>query len=93
VDAPDDLLRASCLLCGRPTYDPAKRERPWSRGVSAGRQVLICPICQAERDDWSGSLDRCGRCGSTRLSVMLGEITCRQCGFIAGEEEIETPGA
>ena len=72
------------MLCGRPTYDPPKKERPWSRAVSAGRQVLICPVCQAERPDWTAALDRCARCGSTRLSVMLEEVVCRQCGLIAG---------
>jgi ribosomal protein L37E len=86
VDAPDSLIRASCLLCGRPTYDPSKKERPWSRAVSAGTQVLICPICQVEREDWTTHLDRCRRCGSTRLSVMLGEVVCRQCGFESGVE-------
>ncbi len=35
------------MLCGRPTYDPDKRERPWARGVAGGRQVLVCPSCQA----------------------------------------------
>jgi hypothetical protein len=74
--------RAGCVLCGRPTYDPDKKERPWSRGVSEGRQVLICPICQMERPDWTEVLDRCGSCGSTRLSVMLGEVICRQCGQV-----------
>lgn len=72
------------MVCGRPTYDPDKRERPWSRGVSGGRQVLVCPQCQRERPAWADALDRCERCGSTRLSLMLGEVTCRQCGFIAG---------
>jgi predicted amidophosphoribosyltransferase len=72
------------MLCGRPTYDPDKKERPWSRAVSGGRQVLICPACQAERPDWTATLDRCARCGSTRLSAMLEEVVCRQCGLIAG---------
>lgn len=70
----------SCLVCGRPTYDPDKRERPWARGVRGGRQVLVCPRCQAERTDWPAQLDRCPSCGSTRLSVTLGEVTCRSCG-------------
>src|SRR6266496_1931896 len=73
-----------CFLCGRATYDPDKRERPWSRGVSEGHQVLVCPQCQADRTDWTERLDRCERCGSTRLSVMLGEVVCRQCGLVAG---------
>jgi hypothetical protein len=78
--------RTSCLLCGRPTYDPDKRERPWIRAASEGRQVLICPTCQTTNQDWAARLDRCARCGSTRLSVMLGEVVCRQCGLIAGPE-------
>jgi rubredoxin len=72
--------RPGCSLCGRPTYDPDKRERPWARAVSGGRQVLICPVCQTERSDWSANLDRCGSCGGTRLSAMLGEVVCRACG-------------
>ena len=85
------LGSTGCFLCGRATYDPDKRERPWSRGVSAGRQVLVCPHCQAERADWMERLDRCERCGSTRLSVMLGEVVCRQCGLVAGTLESEEP--
>jgi hypothetical protein len=70
----------SCLLCGRATYDPDKRERPWARAVKQGRQVLVCPTCQSERPDWDATLDRCTECGSTRLSVTLGEVSCRACG-------------
>jgi hypothetical protein len=72
------------MFCGRLPYDPDKKERPWSRAVSAGRQVLICPVCQTERLDWTATLDQCARCGSTRLSLMLEEVVCRQCGLIAG---------
>jgi hypothetical protein len=50
------------------------------RGVSGGVQVLICPECQRERSDWAVGLDRCGACGGTRLSAMLGEVVCRSCG-------------
>ncbi|MDQ3991327.1 MAG: hypothetical protein M3245_03325, partial [Actinomycetota bacterium] len=59
---------------------PEKRERPWARGVAAGRQVLVCPACQAERAGWEGALQRCPRCASTRLSMTLGEVVCRACG-------------
>jgi len=76
--------RAGCFLCGRPTYDPDKKERQWIRGVAEGRQVLICPVCQVERPGWIDRLDRCEQCGSTRLSATLGEVICRQCGFVAG---------
>jgi Zn finger protein HypA/HybF involved in hydrogenase expression len=81
---------ARCALCGRPTYDPDKKERPWARAVSKGVQVLICPQCQAERDDWAESLDRCQKCGATRLSAMLGEVVCRACGH---EQVRQTEGA
>ena len=50
------------------------------RAVSGGAQVLICPECQRERPDWADGLDRCGACGGTRLSAMLGEVVCRACG-------------
>lgn len=72
----------ACLLCGRPTYDPDKREQPWVRGVKEGRLVLVCPSCQRDRAGWAEALDRCQECGSTRLSVMLGEVTCRACGHV-----------
>ena len=77
-----EIQRAGCYLCGRPTFDPDKRERPWVRAVAGGRQVLVCPFCQAERTDWAEGLDRCQQCGSTRLSAMLGEIVCRACGHV-----------
>lgn len=86
-------VRAACHLCGRPTYDPGKRERPWARGVSGGHQVLVCPACQADRPDWADGLDRCERCGSTRLSLLLGEVTCRECGYIGAAAGGGNPGA
>lgn len=70
------------MVCGRPTYDPDKRERPWARAVREGRQVLVCPACQTAAPDWPSTVDRCEACGSTRLSVTLGELTCRQCGRV-----------
>ncbi|MGH2682069.1 MAG: hypothetical protein ACRDIX_02410 [Actinomycetota bacterium] len=73
-----------CHVCGRATYDPDKRERPWVRGVAGGRQVLVCPACQRDHPDWSDGLDRCERCSSTRLSVMLGNVVCRACGHVGG---------
>ena len=72
--------RPGCFLCHRPTFDPDKREVPWARAVAGGVQVLICPDCQHDRPDWQESLDRCEACGSTRLSVTLGEVVCRACG-------------
>lgn len=71
------------MLCGRPTYDPDKRERPWARGVAGGRQVLVCPSCQAERPEWPTLLDHCETCDSTRLGVTLARVVCRQCGTVA----------
>jgi ribosomal protein L37E len=86
--------QAKCWLCGRPTYDPDKRDRPWARAVSQSRQVLVCPVCQTERPDWAEDLDRCRSCGATRLSVMLGEVVCRACGHVQSEESPElTTGA
>jgi len=79
VDGPPSD-RPGCLLCGRPTFDPDKRERPWVRAVAAGRQVLVCPACQESTPDWADRLDRCEACESTRLSAMLGQVVCRQCG-------------
>jgi uncharacterized Zn finger protein (UPF0148 family) len=59
--------------------------------VSGGGQVLVCPVCQRDRQDWAARLDRCQRCGSPRLSLMLGEVTCRACGFLAGSEPSASP--
>jgi transcription initiation factor TFIIIB Brf1 subunit/transcription initiation factor TFIIB len=36
-------------------------------------------------------LERCERCGSTRLSAMLGEVVCRQCGLVAGTLHADEP--
>jgi hypothetical protein len=77
-------MRPGCYLCGRPTFDPDKRERPWARATAGGRQVLVCPRCQEERPDWTVQLDRCESCGATRLSVVVGEVVCRECGFVRG---------
>jgi hypothetical protein len=74
--------RPACWRCGRPTYDPDKRSVPWARAVAGGRQVLICPSCQAE-PGWADGLDRCASCGGTRLSIQLGDVVCRACGHTA----------
>src|SRR5947209_17254781 len=74
--------RAVCWRCGRPTYDPDKRERPWARAVAAGEQVLICPACQEADPSWVERVDRCERCCGTRLTAMLGEVVCRACGHL-----------
>jgi hypothetical protein len=83
LDASD---RPRCFICSRPTFDPDKRERPWARAAVGGHQALICPRCQEERPDWVVQLDRCERCGATRLSVVLGEVVCRECGHVRGAE-------
>jgi hypothetical protein len=88
IDAVHSAMGPGCALCGRATYDPDKRERPWSRGVRGERQVLICPVCQSERPEWISMLDRCERCSSPRLSLMLGEVVCRQCGHVRGSYEM-----
>ncbi|MDP9069079.1 MAG: hypothetical protein M3N53_12145 [Actinomycetota bacterium] len=43
-------------------------------------QVLVCPVCQQEHPEWVDELDRCPRCGSTRLKMMLGSVVCKVCG-------------
>jgi hypothetical protein len=84
---PETAAGPRCFLCGRPTFDPDKRERPWARAAVAGEQVLVCPRCQEERPDWAVQLDRCESCGATRLSAVLGEIVCRACGHVRGSVE------
>ncbi len=70
----------ACVLCGRPTFDPGRREGPWVRAVVRGRQVLVCPSCAGSRPEWIAMVDRCRACGGTRLSVTLGRVVCRACG-------------
>ncbi len=77
---------AGCAFCGRRTYDPSKKERPWARGVSSGAHVLVCPECQSGGPAWIERMDRCSRCGSTRLSLTLGEVVCRECGVLRPTE-------
>jgi hypothetical protein len=83
MSGPEEAAAAArCWICSRPTYDPSKRERPWARAVSGGHQVLVCPACQDDHPSWSSRVDRCARCGGTRLSAMLGEVVCRACGEV-----------
>jgi predicted amidophosphoribosyltransferase len=86
------MTDASCFICGRRTYDPDKRDRPWARGASGGRLVLVCPVCQSERPEWDQGLDRCERCGSTRLSVTLDRVVCRACGHVSSVTDEDTSG-
>lgn len=69
-----------CARCGRRQSDPASGPSDWRRGVLAGEQVLVCPVCAA--DGALEALDRCAACGSTALVRRLGETTCRGCGAV-----------
>jgi hypothetical protein len=71
-----------CYRCGARQVDPDRGESPWRRGVRADRQVLICPGCQSSFD-WMADLDRCPVCASAHLVRRLGEVECRDCGFVS----------
>jgi hypothetical protein len=43
--------------------------------------VLICPACQSSVD-WVGELDQCPVCASVHLMRRLGEVECRDCGYV-----------
>jgi len=43
--------------------------------------VLICPTCQSSYD-WMAELDRCPVCLSVHLVRRLGEVECRDCGYV-----------
>jgi hypothetical protein len=70
-----------CYRCGARQVDPDRGESPWKRGVRADRQVLICPACQSS-SDWMSELDRCPVCSSVHLVRRLGEVECRDCGYV-----------
>ena len=70
-----------CYRCGARQVDPDRGESPWKRGVRADRQVLICPTCQSSTD-WMAELDRCPVCLSAHLVRRLGEVECRDCGYV-----------
>jgi hypothetical protein len=70
-----------CYRCGARQVDPDRGESPWKRGVRADRQVLICPTCQSSFD-WMAELDRCPVCLSAHLVRRLGEVECRDCGYV-----------
>lgn len=81
-----------CYRCGTRQVDPGRGQSPWKRGVRADQQVLVCPACQAAHD-WTADLDRCQQCGSTQLVRRLGEVECRECGFVRDPDEAaELPG-
>jgi hypothetical protein len=75
-----------CYRCGTRQVDPVRGHSPWQRGVRANQQVLVCPCCQAA-PGWTAELDACRQCGSVRLVRRLGEVECRQCGFVVPPEE------
>ena len=43
--------------------------------------MLVCPACQSSVD-WTGELDRCPVCSSVHLVRRLGEVECRDCGYV-----------
>src|ERR1039458_5773266 len=71
-----------CYRCGTRQVDPDRGESPWKRGVRNDRQVLVCPGCQSSFD-WMAELDRCPVCASAHLVRRLGEVECRDCGFVS----------
>ena len=80
-----------CYRCGTRQVDPDRGSSPWLRGVRADRQVLICPGCQAA-GEWVADLDQCQVCASVRLVRRLGEVECRDCGYV-GESAPVSLGA
>src|SRR5947208_16274165 len=88
LDEPLVPSGAGCRLCGRSTYDPDKRSRPWVRGVSAGSQGLGCATCQAAHPGVDVTLDRCERRGSLRQSLTLGARPGRACGHLQASVEV-----
>ena len=80
-----------CYRCGTRQVDPDRGSSPWLRGVKADRQVLICPGCQAA-GEWVADLDGCQVCTSVRLVRRLGEVECRDCGYV-GESGRVSVGA
>lgn len=80
----------ACYRCGSRQVDPVRGHSPWRRGVRGDQQVLICPTCQGMHD-WKADLDQCSRCGSVRLVRRLGEVECRDCGFVVAPEVAVAP--
>ncbi|MGE5290322.1 MAG: hypothetical protein ACM3ML_24675 [Micromonosporaceae bacterium] len=79
-----------CYRCGSRQVDPDREASPWKRGVRHDRQVLVCPDCQTAHD-WTFELDRCGSCGGVRLIARLGEVECRECGWIRPADPVMDP--
>ena len=68
-----------CYRCDRVQTDPVKGPSLWKRGVVRCEQVLVCPECQETDPQWADELDRCPRCGSARLVMVMGSILCKDC--------------
>jgi len=81
-----------CYRCGTRQVDPDRGASPWKRGVVHDRQVLLCPVCQAEHQP-ATELDRCGSCLSTHLVARLGEVECRDCGWVKSASPAQPPPA
>lgn len=80
-----------CYRCGARQTDPIRGASPWKRGVRAERQVLVCPDCQSS-GDWIADLDHCAVCGSSAMVSRLGEIECRECGYVRpAEPRVDEP--
>ena len=77
-----------CYSCGARQVDPDRGESVWKRGVRAGHQVLICPACQASVN-WMSELDRCPACESAHMVRRLGEVECRDCGYVREPADTE----
>lgn len=71
-----------CYRCSRIQTDPVKGASPWARGVIKKEQILVCPECQQEHPAWVEELETCPRCGGTRLSMVMGSLSCRGCGYL-----------
>ena len=68
-----------CAYCQRVQEDPARGASPWTVGVRADEQVLVCPECQ-RATDLGAELDACPTCGSVKQRRQLGMTVCRECG-------------
>ncbi len=89
----EDRTRMPCYRCGARQVDPDRGQSPWKRGVRGDEQVLVCPACQAAHD-WTADLDHCPQCGGSRLVRRLGELECRECGYVAdpGDDAVLAAG-
>jgi hypothetical protein len=78
-----------CQRCGARQGDPSRGPSAWKRAVSAGEQVLVCPLCQQDAG-WQSGLDHCPACDGIRLSKTLGVLRCSACGWTG--EAAQQPG-